>query len=409
MSLTSLLAGVLYDVDRREPPLTNPMRVAHFTSEFLPSSQTFIYRELTEHVEYEMDAFAHTRLNHDRFPFERVHAIRPSSSALSYFALGLYLATGASATFIRRFQATDYTLVHAQFGPAAVYASLYADLFDLPLICTFGGRDVGVLCAPAYRNPDYLYYRLNVKRLFNRIDRFLPVSEHLAQRLISLGAPPERVQVFYRGVATPTTLPNRDQSKKQAPVVLLVGRFVEKKGFEYGIEAFAKLIANGVIAQLKFIGDGERRAKYENIIQQAGAEGLVSFLGDIPQADVFKEMTKADVLIVPSVTGANGDVEGVANVLKEGNAHGLPAIVTRHGGLPEVVEDGVTGFIVEERDSATLAAKLMLLISNPELRLQMGTAAWRKMHTEFDFQRRAGILEQHYDEVFSSYRSVEAR
>jgi colanic acid/amylovoran biosynthesis glycosyltransferase len=224
--------------------------------------------------------------------------------------------------------------------------------------------------------------------------------------LISLGAPPEKIQVFYRGVATPATLLKKDQSEKQAPVVLMVGRFVEKKGFEYGIEAFSRLIAKGLIAQLKLIGDGERRTKYDTIIQQAGADGSVSFLGDIPQADVFKEMAKADVLIVPSVTGANGDVEGVANVLKEGNAHGLPAIVTRHGGLPEVVEDGVTGFIVEERDSAALTAKLALLISNRELRLQMGTAAWRKMRTELDFQRRAGVLEQHYDEVFSSYRSV---
>ena len=161
MHLSSIVAGTLFHLARPETPRHNPMRVAHFTSEFLPKSQAFIYRELTGHGEYQMDAFAHTRRNDDRFPYPRVNTIRPSAG---YTELALYLATGMSARFVRRFRKTAYSLIHAQFGPSAVYASLYADLFKLPLICTFGGRDVGVLCAPAYRNPDYLYYRLNAKR-----------------------------------------------------------------------------------------------------------------------------------------------------------------------------------------------------------------------------------------------------
>ncbi|MDJ0762723.1 MAG: glycosyltransferase [Myxococcota bacterium] len=389
----------------RSKAVPNPMCVAQFVSEFLPYSQTFIYQELIHHTRYQMAAFAQKRIHHGRFLFDPVTVVTPSNALAHSIERPIYLATGMSRAFLRRFETTRFSLIHAQFGPAAIYASLYADTFNLPLICTFGGRDVGVLCQPAHKNPAYVFYRLHVPRLFERLDRFLAVSDHLAQKLVSLGAPKQKVHVFYRGVTTPSAVPTRGTPSKGGPTVLMVGRFVEKKGFEYGVAAFARAIAHGRQARLKVIGSGKQDQRYDALARQLGVRDAVSFLGEMTQKEVFDEMRRAHILVVPSVTSSCGDVEGIPNVLKEGNAHGLPAIVTRHGGLPEVVEDGNTGFVVEERDIEALAEKLSRLIENHELRCAMGAAAWQKMRWEFDFQQRNQVLERHYDDVYDAFQA----
>jgi colanic acid/amylovoran biosynthesis glycosyltransferase len=221
--------------------------------------------------------------------------------------------------------------------------------------------------------------------------------------LVSLGAPEEKVFVFFRGVDTPSNLPPRDSVSDRAPTVLMIGRFVGKKGFEDGIEAFGKVKTNVHGARLKIIGSGSLRPKYEEIIARLGLGGAVSLLGEMPQERVFVEMNRADVLLVPSLTGSNGDVEGVPNVLKEGNARGLPAVVTRHGGMPEMVDNGVNGFVVEERDTDAMAQKLSRLLRDFKLRREMGAAAWRRMKEEFNYRTRNEVLEQHYDDVYDNH------
>ena len=106
----------------------------------------------------------------------------------------------------------------------------------------------------------------------------------------------------------------------------------------------------------------------------------------------------------PSVTASTGATEGIPNGLKEANARGLPAVVTRHGGLPEVVDDGETGFVVPEHDPRSIAGWLRDLVTRRDLRTRMGIAAWRKMRTELDIDARVAVLEDHYDAVIQDRR-----
>ncbi len=129
----------------------------------------------------------------------------------------------------------------------------------------------------------------------------------------------------------------------------------------------------------------------------------MTFTGPLPQAEVFSEMMRADLLLVPSVEAPTGDREGVPNVLKEANACGLPAIVSDHGGSKEIVEDGKTGFVVPVRDSRALAQKCAFLLMNRGARFHMGIRAREKMIAEFSIDKTTAILERHYDEVIESY------
>ena len=379
-------------------------RVAHFSSDFLPASQAFVYQEVTRHVRYEVDAFAQRRQNPDRFPFERLHTLVPERGPLGWAEYLTFVATRWSPSFLWRFHLLRFKLIHAQFGPAAVYAMPYADRFDLPLICTFGGIDVAALEPGLRRRPDYLFYQHHAPAMLRRVDRFLAVSRDLADRLVRLGAPADRVHVYHRGVETPAACPERPAPGPLGPTILMVGRFVEKKGFEDGLEAAAALVREGHPLQVRMIGDGPLRERYETMAREFGLGSRLAFAGHVSQAEVFEEMCRADIFMAPSVTAFTGDTEGIPNVLKEANARGLPAVVTRHGGLPEVVDDGETGFVVPEHAPRSIAGRLRDLVTRRDLRTRMGIAAWRKMRNEFDIDARVAVLEDHYDAVIQDRR-----
>jgi colanic acid/amylovoran biosynthesis glycosyltransferase len=123
----------------------------------------------------------------------------------------------------------------------------------------------------------------------------------------------------------------------------------------------------------------------------------VLFQGRQGQEAVREGLAQADVLVAASVTAADGDEEGIPNVLKEAMASGMPVVGTRHAGIPELVEDGISGWLVPERDVAALAAALARLAAEPERWASMGRAGRAKVEREYDIHRLndrfAGMLE----------------
>jgi glycosyltransferase involved in cell wall biosynthesis len=145
------------------------------------------------------------------------------------------------------------------------------------------------------------------------------------------------------------------------------------------------------------IGEGPMR---EQLQRQAGALGVkAQFLGAQPADEVAMWMRRATLLAVPSVTGRDGNAEGLPNVLVEGAACGIPVVATRHSGIPEAVADGETGFLVAEGDRAGLAERVRTLLDSADLRREMGFAARALAMERFDRVRQAERLEAIYDEV----------
>jgi glycosyltransferase involved in cell wall biosynthesis len=172
-----------------------------------------------------------------------------------------------------------------------------------------------------------------------------------------------------------------------------VGRLVEKKGVAYALEAFARVRARVPEARLRVVGDGPLRGRLEARAEALGVSEAVTFVGVLDAEGVRAEMAAADLLTAPSVTGARGDRESGVIVLKEAAATGLPAVGTRHGGIPEIIEDGTTGFLVGERDVDALASALSALVEDPALRRRMGAAARAKIEREYDTVRQNARLE----------------
>jgi len=197
------------------------------------------------------------------------------------------------------------------------------------------------------------------RSLFREGDLFLPVCQAFAARAIGLGCPPSRMVVHRTGINL-TRFPFRPRGYDgHEPLRLVtVGRLVEKKGIEYALAAVRKLTDEGMDVKYDIVGDGPLRQDLEGRIELMNLSGRVSLLGSQGHAGVQECLARSHILLAPSVTARDGDQEGIPNVIREGMAVGLPVIGTIHSGIPELIEDGVSGYLVPERDPAALAARI---------------------------------------------------
>ena len=131
------------------------------------------------------------------------------------------------------------------------------------------------------------------------------------------------------------------------------------------------------------IGDGPLLGMCQDLVEQMGMAGSVSLLGSQPHAVVASEMSRARVFVQHSVEARNGDSEGTPVAILEAGASGLPVVSTRHGGIPDVVVDGTTGFLVAERDVSGMAVHMVRLAERPALAAELGQNARLRIRQDF--------------------------
>jgi colanic acid/amylovoran biosynthesis glycosyltransferase len=364
-------------------------RVAVFSTRFLAYSETFIYDELQQHRRYEAHVFCARHVHGDQFPYPRV-----------FVGGRIYRHAHVSPAFHRRIATGGYALIHAHFGFCGVHAVPFARRHRLPLIVTFHGHDVSLLASGERLYPKFWRYALLGPSLLRHLTLGLCASVELYEILRELGVPAERLRLHHIGVDIERFSPG-PRAERSEPLVVMVGRFVPKKGFVYGIRAFAKARRASGRGSLMIVGDGELRSQLENAVREEGIGAHVTFTGIQQHDRIAALLASADVLLAPSVTTADGDRESGLIVAKEASAAGTVPVSTWHGGIPEIVEDGRTGFLVPERDVNGMADRLGILLADTDLRRRMGEAARAKMLAEYDNRRRVAALEDVYDAVLS--------
>lgn len=266
--------------------------------------------------------------------------------------------------------------VLAEYGENACVVRSACDRAGVRLLAHFHGFDA----SEALRMP---LFKLAYRRMAKSAASIICPSKYIASNLANIGLPENIIHVIPCGVDTekfsPPLAPDRDPN-----LLITVGRFVEKKSPQSTIKAFAAIAKRFPNARLEMVGEGELLDECENLVGKLFLSDRVLFHGKRQHMFVRKLMGKASVFLQHSVTGRNGDAEGMPVSIMEAMASGLPVVATRHAGIPEAVVDGECGFLVEEGDTKSMSERMAELLENPSLRKKMGAAARKRAIENFD-------------------------
>ncbi len=280
------------------------------------------------------------------------------------------------------FDTNPYDVIVCHFGPNGLLAVKLQELglIEGKIVTIFHAYDI-------YEYPKQKGLRI-YEQLFAKGDLFLAVSKSGRDELLRLGCPAERLMIHRVGVDTdkltcvqPSVCSNGKIS------IVSIARLVEKKGIEYGVQAVAKLKKKFPQVKYTVVGDGPLRQTIEDLIEKLGLDDTVELTGWKKREEVEELLDSACVLVAPSVTADSDDKEGIPVAIMEAMARQVPVVATRHGAIAELVEDGVSGFLVEERDIEGLTDKLSHLLENRQTWPEMGKAARERIVAEYEINK----------------------
>jgi glycosyltransferase involved in cell wall biosynthesis len=355
------------------------------------TSETFIFSQAASLQKY-TPLFLTARLL-EEIPFEVIQAKKWNLPKLDEF---FYLLT-RSPHYFSHSAAQRISLIHSHFGTDAAYAMPLAEELKIPFLVSFYGFDTTVSLKTLLRSPLSLQFLLYEEQLKKKGSFFLPCSKSLQENLLNRGYPKEKVVLHYMGTDTQKFSPAKHP--KDERYILCVGRHTEKKGIGTLLKAYARISQKHPEVTLIQVGSGSMTQSLKKLTAELNIENKVKFLGS-QSYDVVKELYKgAEVFALPSQTAKDGDCEGLPSVILEASSCGVPILSTWHSGIPEVVLDGTTGFLVPEKDDVALADKLDSLLTDQSLAKDMGQQGRDFICKNFDARKQIQKLEAIYDSL----------
>ncbi|MEB4819076.1 glycosyltransferase [Bacillus thuringiensis] len=290
----------------------------------------------------------------------------------------------------------NISLLHAHHGQLGMLLLPFKIETNLPLVTSIRGRDATLANQP-------IGYLENMKMLFDQGERFFPVCQYLADRLIAWGCPPEKIRVLYGGVDL-NQYNYQTLQREGAQNILSVGRLVEKKGHHILMKAFKKIQGKFPKATLTIIGRGELEEHIKSLAIQLNLGNSFRLLNHLPKDQVREQMTNADIFCAASLEASNGDIEGIPNTLKEAMALGVPVVSTDHAGIPELITNNKEGILVQENNVDELVNALEFMLANRDMWKLYTLAARKKIEKRFSLVQQLQQQAEFYDELVGPYK-----
>lgn len=348
--------------------------MAHYVQQWLPLSAGFVHAHVagSRHrgVVLAREPFEHR----STFPFSPAHSLAPAAALTRYLGrrpLGLAVTAACAVHHVE--------LVHVHFGYPVADVLGAVRRRRLPLVLSLHGHDATSLPASHYAEA------------VGAVDAVIVPSTFLAGHAERLGFESARIHAVPAGIDTtfftPSPVPDGP------PQALFVGRLVAKKGVDVLLEAFASVRATLPDATLRIVGPGQLGHVPAGVVHEPPDPARRA-------TQVRDAIRAATVIVQPSRTGPDGDAESLLLVNLEAQASGRGVVTTRHGGIPEFVDEGTTALLVEEGDPAGLAEALVAVLGDPALAARLGTAgpAWA---ARFDVRSCTARIDDLYDAVLA--------
>lgn len=288
-------------------------------------------------------------------------------------------------------QKNNISILHAHHAQLGMLLLPFKDETGLPLATSIRGRDATMANQP-------VGYLKSMKLLFEQGERFFPVCNYLADKIVAMGCPPEKIRVLYGGVDL-EKFPYRTPPQRNTQNILSIGRLVEKKGHHILMQAFQKVQAKFPNATLTIIGSGELEEYIRSLADELNLSDSFRLLSHMTKEQVQEQMAQSDLFCAASLEASNGDVEGIPNTLKEAMATGIPVVSTNHAGIPELITHDKEGILVQENNVDDLADALEYMLTNRNRWESYALAARAKVETAFDQKQQLLQQAKFYDEL----------
>jgi colanic acid/amylovoran biosynthesis glycosyltransferase len=384
--------------------------VASYIADFLKSDQLHVYRQVTGFQEVECHIFTHNRENAIHFPYHprRVHEMpKPRTRWLRRFIHRTLrdepwqMYRSELRRWILSLTRVDARLLHIYFGHVAPQFLPLMKAWPHPVVVSFHGADAGV----DMQKPRHL---ARLREVFQLADRFLCRSESLAEDIVKLGCDEKKVSLQRTGIPLedwpyqPRTTPDDGGWR-----VVQACRFVDKKGLDLTLQAFATATRSLPKARLILLGDGPLLPALREQAARLGIADRVEFPGFLHRFVVKDLLYSAHIFMHPSRTSADGNREGVPNAMLEAMASGMPVTATRHGGIPEAVTDGESGLLVPENDPAALSEALGRVLCDEALRNRIAEGGRRSIEQNYARASQIQKLEACYKDLMQRPRTAQ--
>jgi glycosyltransferase involved in cell wall biosynthesis len=401
---------------------TNKKRVVYFVPEFPRISETFIERELAKLIDLDHLAItilalskasgstssavlAHTVYNR-LSPADVVYGLaylltRPRQA---YYCLKLALELPKQSLWARVYffsKTLGYTHILAGLKPQHIHAHflawpsttvlMAAHLLGIPFSISAHARDVFV-------EGELVTHKIKTAKFISICNSYAYTK---AVELAGATVDSSRIKLIYHGLDpqmfdSPPTTPRLTESAT-CPALFLGGtRLVEKKGLKYMIEASRLLRDRGIVHRVDLVGPGDLYVTLGNLIADLKLQDTVFIHGGgkgTPFKEVLDYYKKADLFVFPAIETGSGDVDGVPTVVIEAAMAKLPIITTAAGGITDLIEDGVTGIIIAQKDPEAIANSVERLLADKGLAANLAQTAYAKAVTMFDLAKNIGQLE----------------
>ncbi|NIM96331.1 MAG: glycosyltransferase [Anaerolineales bacterium] len=378
--------------------------VGHFVWIYLFQTGNWIYDQIRFQTSYPSIILARKLENLEQFPYDDVYALSTLPLWRSIVERIIRkLNTGYYPYHYQIAMKEGVRLLHAHLGRVGQLSIPLASAIDVPLITSFYGADMSE--QPSGRGSLEEEYAT----LFDEGDLFLVEGPAAKRQIASIGCPQEKIRIQRLGIDLEKIRFQPRQADNGAPIrFLMAATFAEKKGMPFGVEAFCRAVQDNPNMRLTVVGDArptfprevEIKRQILDLVSQYKAEALVDFLGYVPLDRLRALAYEHDIFMHPSVTADTGDCEGGSPVvITEMAAAGLPIISTHHCDIPEVVLNGTTGFLSDERDVDQLREAIIELASDRQLRIQMAKQGREHVEKLFNARSQGWKLAEIYREL----------
>jgi colanic acid/amylovoran biosynthesis glycosyltransferase len=269
-----------------------------------------------------------------------------------------------------------------EYGDHAHHLKEILKASKIPVIVHFHGYDASV---------GHVIERCNYyKDVFLFTSKVITVSKTMYSKLLEIGCPKEKLVYNVYGPHPEFEAIIPSFTKKQ---FLAIGRFTDKKAPYYSILAFKEVLKKHPDAQLLMAGDGALFNTCQNLIKYYKLEKNIKLLGVITPEQYRNLLEESLAFVQHSITATDGDMEGTPLAILEASAAGLPVIATLHAGIPDVIKDGQTGFLVSEHDIDAMAEKMILLLENKDMAIEMGKKGKERIKSQFTLEKHLKTID----------------